>query len=44
MGAGAIVRTVPASHAVMMSHSKEVLGLITLGAKEGGVQDIRETA
>lgn len=40
----ATVRTVPASHAPMVSHPKEVVDLITQAAESSGVQDTRKTA
>ncbi|HXO34989.1 MAG TPA: alpha/beta hydrolase [Candidatus Acidoferrales bacterium] len=41
---GATVRTVPSSHAAMVSHPKDVVDLITLAADSGRAQDLRKTA
>jgi hypothetical protein len=41
---GATVRTVPSSHAAMVSHPKDVVDLITLAADSGRTQDLRKTA
>jgi pimeloyl-ACP methyl ester carboxylesterase len=41
---GATVRTVPGSHAPMVSHPKEVVDLIAQAAESSGVQDTRKTA
>jgi hypothetical protein len=41
---GATVRTVPSSHAAMVSHSKEVVDLIILAADSGRARELRKTA
>jgi pimeloyl-ACP methyl ester carboxylesterase len=41
---GATVRTVPSSHAAMVSHPKEVVDLILMAAESSGAKDIRKTA